>query len=81
MVWYLSKHVCGDPNALQKGWIEAFPGLGGERKTAMCKGQCVPLRNAGKRLGIRILVLDEELSLVVMELRSKYPRLSSFHYS
>lgn len=81
MVWYLSKHVCGVPNAWQKGWIEAFPGLGGERKTAMCKEQCVPLRNAGERLGIRILVLDEELFLVLMRLRTKYPGLGSFHYS
>lgn len=81
MVWYLSKHVCGVPNAWQKGWMEAFPGLGGERKTAMCKEQCVILRNEGERLGIRILVLDQELFLVIMELRTKHPGLGSFHYS
>lgn len=38
----------------------------------MCKEQCVPLRNAGERLGITILVCDKELFLVIMGLKTKY---------
>lgn len=39
----------------------------------MCEEQCVPLRDAAERLEIRILVLEEQLFLVIMGLRTKHP--------